>query len=222
MYPIVGLAAERRRALMSAFRKSEFVTLKLTPALILANALGFLLEADAGGRLVETFALWPPGRSGSPPFMPWQVITYSFLHGSVAHLFFNMLALWMFGGDLERVWGPRRFAIVYFASVFAGAVAQMVVGVLGAGPAVPVIGASAGVFGVLLAFAMVFPQRRVMLLIPPIPMSARVFVTLYGALELVLGVTGTQAGVAHFAHLGGMLGGYVAMRQLFHGRARLE
>ena len=187
----------------------------LTHWLIVANVLGFLLSLNAVETMFTLFALWPPGQSGAPPFMPWQLVSYSFLHGGAGHLFFNMFALWMFGGDLERLWGPRRFAIVYFASVLAGALAQLAIGQLSGGPAVPVVGASGGVFGLLLAFAMVFPERRVMLLIPPIPMPARVFVTLYGLLELVLGVTGTQAGVAHFAHLGGMLGGWLAMRLLF-------
>ena len=192
----------------------------LTQGLIVANVLGFLLSLNAAETVFTLFALWPPGQSGAPPFMPWQLVSYSFLHGGVGHLFFNMFALWMFGGDLERLWGPRRFAIVYFASVLTGALAQIAVGLVSGGPAVPVVGASGGVFGLLLAFAMVFPERRVMLLIPPIPMPARVFVTLYGLLELVLGVTGTQAGVAHFAHLGGMLGGWLAMRWLFPRRMR--
>ena len=192
----------------------------LTQGLIVANVLGFLLSLNAAETVFTLFALWPPGQSGGPSFMPWQLVSYSFLHGGVGHLFFNMFALWMFGGDLERLWGPRRFAIVYFASVLTGALAQIAVGLLSGGPAAPVVGASGGVFGLLLAFAMVFPERRVMLLIPPIPMPARVFVTLYGLLELVLGVTGTQAGVAHFAHLGGMLGGWLVMRRLFPRRMR--
>ena len=185
--------------------------LPVTRALLIANVAVYLLQLVSGNVLMDWLALWPLGYG----FMPWQLLTYGFLHGSLTHLFFNMFALWMFGGDLERLWGPRRFAIVYFASVLAGALAQLAIGQLSGGPAVPVVGASGGVFGLLLAFAMVFPERRVMLLIPPIPMPARVFVTLYGLLELVLGVTGTQAGVAHFAHLGGMLGGWLAMRQLF-------
>lgn len=128
------------------------------------------------------------------------------------HLAFNMLGLWMFGGDLERVWGASRVALTYFAGVFLGAGAQVLVaGVLGNGEA-PVIGASAGVFGLLLGFALVFPQRRIMPLFRPIPMPARIFVVLYAALELTLGVTGTQAGAAHFAHLGGLLGGWLVYR----------
>jgi membrane associated rhomboid family serine protease len=125
------------------------------------------------------------------------------------HLAFNMFALYMFGSDIERLFGSRFFLAYYLACVIAAAVTHLVVtGVAGVPPA-PTVGASGGMFGLLLAFGWYFPQRRVMLLIPPIPMSARVFVVLYGALELVLGVTGTQQGVAHFAHLGGMLGGWL-------------
>jgi membrane associated rhomboid family serine protease len=123
-----------------------------------------------------------------------------------------MLALYMFGSDLERVFGARRFTLYYFVCVVSAAIAQLAVAALGNLPPHPTVGASGGVFGLLLAFGLYFPQRMVMLLIPPIPMRAWLFVTLYGALELFLGVTGTQQGVAHFAHLGGMLGGYVTIR----------
>ncbi len=186
-----------------------------TQALIIANIAGFVLQQIFGGAMLQWLALWPPGAGGwanSSLLAPWQWLSYSFLHGSVMHLAFNMFGLWMFGGDLERVWGPRRVALAYFASVFLGAGAQVFVSaVLGSGGA-PVIGASAGVFGLLLGFALVFPERRIMPLFPPIPMPARVFVVLYAALELTLGVTGTQAGVAHFAHLGGLLGGWLVYR----------
>jgi membrane associated rhomboid family serine protease len=139
-------------------------------------------------------------------------VTYSFLHGNLMHLAFNMFALWMFGGELERVWGARRLATAYFASVVTGAVTHLLVaGAFGGGGA-PVVGASAGIFGLLLAYALLFPNRRIMLLFPPIPMPARVFVLLYVLLELYLGVTGTQSGVAHFAHLGGLLGGWWVYR----------
>ncbi|MDD5325701.1 MAG: rhomboid family intramembrane serine protease [Polaromonas sp.] len=186
-----------------------------TQALIIANVAGFVLQQFLGDAMLQWFALWPPGAGGwanSSLTAPWQWLSYSFLHGSVMHLAFNMLGLWMFGSDLERVWGLRRVALAYFASVFLGAGAQMLVaGVLGNSGA-PVIGASAGVFGLLLGFALVFPERRIMPLFPPIPMPARIFVLLYAVLELTLGVTGSQAGVAHFAHLGGLLGGWLVYR----------
>jgi len=164
--------------------------------------------------------LWPgagPGLAALPILTPWQLVTYSFLHGGLMHVGFNMFALWMFGAEVERVWGPRRMAMAYFASVVSGAVAQLLVGGLFVATGGPVIGASAGVFGILLAYALIFPNRTIVLLIPPIPMPARVFVLLYATLELVLGVTGTQEGVAHFAHLGGLLGGWLVYK---YGRAR--
>ena len=122
-----------------------------------------------------------------------------------------MLALYMFGGDIERLLGSRRFLVYYLACVVGAAVAQLVV--LGGmnRPPVPTVGASGGVFGLLLAFGMAFPHRKLMLLFPPIPMPAWLFVTLYGLLELYLGVFGSSQGVAHFAHLGGMVTGYVLL-----------
>ena len=132
------------------------------------------------------------------------------------HLLVNMLALYMFGGDLERLWGPRRYLQLYFASIVSAGLMQMVF--QGAtGQAAPTVGASGAVFGVLLGFAMYFPRRIIVPLIPPIPMPAPVFVGLYGALELYLGVTGTQEGVAHFAHLGGMLGAWLLI-QFWRGK----
>jgi membrane associated rhomboid family serine protease len=177
----------------------------VTLALLVANVAMFLLEmAGGGGAFVSMLALWPGER-----FQPWQIVTYSFLHGSVTHIFFNMLALYMFGGEIERLFGSRFYAAYYFASVVAAALCHLAITFLMGGPPIPTVGASGGVFGLLLAFGMYFPHRRVMLLFPPIPMSARTFVILFGIVELVLGVTGTQAGVAHFAHLGGMLGGWL-------------
>jgi membrane associated rhomboid family serine protease len=180
---------------------------RVTQALIIANALAFFMQAAGGGTLFTTFALWPVG----PQFAPWQIVTYAFLHGSVSHLVFNMFGLYMFGQDLERVWGPQRYLLYYTVSVVSAAVVQLAFAAWSGSPS-PTVGASGGVFGLLLAFALYFPQRRVMLLIPPIPMPAWVFATLYGIVELVLGVTGTASGVAHFAHLGGMLGGYLLIR----------
>lgn len=186
--------------------------------LLIANVAGFLLQQALGPVMIAWFALWP-GHWVNVLLEPWTLVSYSFLHGGMSHLFFNMFALWMFGSDLERVWGPRRLAFGYFLGVVTGAVAQIVVGEAFGGEGIPVIGASAGVFAVLLSYAIVFPSRTVMLLIPPIPLPARLFVFLYGALELVLGVTGSASGVAHFAHLGGMLGGWIAWR-FWQGRGR--
>ena len=117
----------------------------------------------------------------------------------------------MFGGAIERVFGGRRYLVYYFMSVIAAAVTQLLVAAL-TGGVYPTVGASGGVFGLLLAYGIYFPKSRVMLLFPPIPMPARLFVVIYAVIELYLGVTGTQEGVAHFAHLGGMLGGYLTLR----------
>ncbi len=166
-------------------------------------------------------ALWPWHTSnlqGVPPFEVWQLVTYGFMHGGLAHLFFNMFALYMFGSDIERSMGTNKYLIYYFTCVVGAAVAQLVVMALTHSPPIPTVGASGGIFGILLAFGIAFPERRIMLLFPPIPMPARVFVMLYGALELALGVFGTQQGVAHFAHLGGMAAGYLLILYWRHAR----
>ncbi|HEY8553109.1 MAG TPA: rhomboid family intramembrane serine protease, partial [Burkholderiales bacterium] len=119
----------------------------------------------------------------------------------------------------ERVWGQRRYLTYYFVCVVTAAVAQLGVTWL-SGSFYPTVGASGGVFGLLLAFGMMFPRRVVVLLIPPIPMPAWLFVTLYGVIELYLGITGTASGVAHFAHLGGMVGGYLMIQYWRSGTRR--
>ncbi len=139
------------------------------------------------------------------------MLSYAFLHDSMAHLAFNMIGLWMFGAELERVWGPRRLAVFYGVSVVTAALVQLGV-TAWMGSLTPTVGASGGLFGLLIGFAMVFPRRVITPLLPPIPMPAPVFVPLYGLIELTLGVTGTASGVAHFAHLGGLLGGWLVMR----------
>lgn len=181
---------------------------QMTQTLILVNIAAFLLEQMLGVPLAGRFALWPPG---SGLFMPWQIVTYAFLHAGIAHLAFNMFGLWMFGADLERVWGARRFGVFYGVSVLAAAGAQLLVAAA-LGSSAPTVGASGGLFGLLLGFAMIFPKRTIVPLLPPIPMPAWLFVTLYGLLELTLGVTGSASGVAHFAHLGGLFGGWMVIR----------
>jgi membrane associated rhomboid family serine protease len=185
-----------------------------TRAIIAANVVVYLVQQVLGETMARLFALWP---LGTPLFAPWQLVSYAFLHASIPHIFFNMFALFMFGRALEYFWGSRRFVVFYFACVISAAATQLLTSYLSAGPAEPTVGASGGVFGLLLAFAMYFPRQRITLLFPPIPMPAWLFVTLYGALELVLGVTNSQAGVAHFAHLGGMLGGAIV---ILYWRAR--
>ena len=176
-------------------------------ALLLINVAVYCLQVFTGDLLVRWFALWPMG-SG---FLPWQPLSYAFLHGDTMHLFFNMLGLWMFGAELERVWNTKRMLQFYAASVLTAAAVQLLVqAVLGSGA--PTVGASGGVFGVLLAYAMMFPTRRIMLLIPPVEISARTLAIIFGVLELVRGVSAPAGGVAHFAHLGGMLGAFLTIR----------
>lgn len=178
-----------------------------TQALILSCVVVFLLQS-LGVDGLAFFALWPVGSGG---FMPWQVITYAFLHGGLSHLVFNMFGLFMFGAELERVWGSKRLLVFYFASVIVAALTQLLVAAWSGSPN-PTVGASGGLFGLLVGFAMLFPHRRIVPLIPPIPMPAWLFVVIYGVIELFLGVTGSMSGVAHFAHLGGILGGWLTLR----------
>jgi len=186
-----------------------------TRALIIANVAVYGLELLAPRQMLELFALWP---LHNPHFEPWQLITYAFLHDptNLAHIFFNMFALFMFGRALEQYWGARRFVIYFLVCVLTAALTQLAVQAMG-GVQEETIGASGGVFGVLLAFAWYFPRQRLYVIPIPIPIPAWLLVTLYGFLELFLGVTGRQAGVAHFAHLGGMLGGALC---ILYWRAR--
>ena len=179
----------------------------VTKALILACVGFFCAGLLLPGWVEVLLALWP---LGSGRFMPWQLLTYGLLHGNVTHLFFNMLGLWMFGSEIERLWGGKRYAWFIVASVVSAAVVQLLWQMLTGGFA-PTVGASGGLFGLLLAFGMMFPNRIIMPLFPPIPMKAKTFVAVYGGLELLFGITG-GSGVAHFAHLGGMLGGFLMIR----------
>ena len=187
----------------------------VTRALLIANVAVYLLQMVTGNMLLIHFALWPLGPSQYADvqgFEPWQLVTYSFLHGGLMHIAFNMLALWMFGGPIERLFGSRPFALYYFVCVIGAAVAQLIVTAYVTGGYYPTLGASGGVFGLLLAYGMMYPYERILLLFPPIPMPAWLFVIGYGAVELFLGVTGSGAGVAHFAHLGGMAIGFLLIQ----------
>ena len=178
----------------------------ITKALLLTCTGIFLLQLIVP-LLDLWFALWP---LGSGRFLPWQVLSYAFLHGSPMHLFFNMFGLWMFGSELERLWGQRRYLQFLAAGALAAAAAQLVITAL-AGSIYPTVGASGALYALLLAFGMLFPNRVIMPLFPPIPMKARTFVLIFGSLELLLGLYG-GSGVAHFAHLGGMVGGFLMIR----------
>jgi membrane associated rhomboid family serine protease len=188
--------------------------------LLISNGIMFLLEFFFAYPLIQWLALWPLGASAGPDlgslepqFWAWQLVTYAFLHGGVMHLVVNMYALWLFGSRMESVWGSRAFAFYYLVCVIGAGVVQLVVATVGAGQGepYPTIGASGGVFGLLLAFGMTFPNETLLLLFPPVALKAKWFVILYGAIELWAGVTGMVAGVAHFAHLGGMLFGYLVL-----------
>ena len=187
----------------------------ITRALILINIGVYLLELLAPNVMLGLFALWP---LNSGLFRIWQLITYGFLHDprNVAHIFLNMFALFMFGRGLEMYWGGRRFLIYYLICVLSAAVTQLLVEGASGGTE-PVLGASGGVFGVLLAFAWYFPRQRLIVLPIPIPVPAWLFVTIYALIELFSGLTRTQQSVAHFAHLGGMLGGALC---ILYWRAR--
>jgi Uncharacterized membrane protein (homolog of Drosophila rhomboid) len=187
----------------------------ITLAIIVLNVLVYILSMFTGPDIIRVFGLWPPGSGGT--FHVWQLVTYSFLHGSIMHIGFNMFAVWMFGSMLERRWNDLRYLLTYLLSVVVAAMAQIAVSGYLMHAQGAVIGASGGVFGLLLAFALYFPTRRITILFLPWGIPARTFVFGYGLLELVLGVTQTEAGVAHFAHLGGLFGGWLAV-QYFRGR----
>jgi membrane associated rhomboid family serine protease len=195
----------------------------ITRALLIANVAVFLLQQVAGTFFEVNFALWPigeaqPMRLGNGAvigvgFELWQLITYAFLHGGFTHVAFNMFALWMFGAPVENALGARRYTFYYFACVLGAAFAQLaVIHYFKPDDFYPTEGASGGVFGLLLAFAMIYPGARIALLFFPVPIPAPIAVVGYMAVEFVLGITGTQEGVAHFAHLGGALAGFVLLR----------
>ncbi|MDX1607416.1 MAG: rhomboid family intramembrane serine protease [Candidatus Competibacterales bacterium] len=193
--------------------------------LLLINGVVFLIQQYADPFLIRWFALWPLGSPGLvmtpqgfwrvPEFELWQLVSYGFLHGGLLHIFFNMFGLWMFGVPLEQLWGARRFLHYYFVCVVGAGLVQLLVSSLlvdRAGGFYPTVGASGGVLGVLMAFAMMYPNRLIMLVFPPIPMKAKWFVVFFAGFTLWAGITGTQAGVAHFAHLGGMLFGFLMIQ----------
>lgn len=150
-------------------------------------------------------ALWP---LGSGMFEPWQLVSYMFLHANFSHIFMNLFALWMFGQAIENFWGTKRFTWYYFLTGIGAALLHMFIG----GGGAPTVGASGAVYGILLAFGMMFPNRPIMLLFFPVPIKAKYFVAIFGGIELFSGVVGTSSGVAHFAHLGGMLVGFILIK----------
>ncbi len=198
--------------------------------LLIINVLFFLAQnvaqatrTDLLAWVLNAMALYPVGVEGTgytifgglgqvPGFWPWQLVTYAFLHGSFGHILFNMFALWMFGVQIENRWGSQRFAVFYFVCVIGAAITHLFF----ISQAVPTLGASGGVFGVLLAFGMMFPNQPIYLYFL-FPIKAKWLVIGLGVLELWSGISGTQAGVANFAHLGGMVFGFL-MIQYWRGK----
>jgi len=176
----------------------------ITLGLVIACVAVFLGQQVQGPFIEQYFALWPLGEN----FHVWQLVSYFFLHGGVEHILFNMLGLIIFGPAIERAYGPRRYLTLILVSTIAAGLTQMAL-TAWTGDDAPTVGASGGIYGLLLAFAMTFPRATITPLIPPIPMRAPVAVAAFAAIELFSGITGTAAGVAHFAHLGGMLGAFL-------------
>lgn len=221
---------------MNQFRPTSFNILPpVIKNLIIINVLMFLLTMlleSMGIPLTGYLALFPVQ---SPLFEPYQFVTHMFMHGGLGHVFFNMFALWMFGSPLENVWGPKRFLIFYLVTGLGAAALYMGVnayevyqlqqtvalggpGVVAAQKALdlslvrPVVGASGAVFGVLLAFGMFFPNTLIYIYFL-FPLKAKYFVIIYGAIELYMGIANNPSdNVAHFAHLGGMLFGYILIK----------
>ena len=188
----------------------------VTRVLLIATVAMFGLQTLLGEARVAPLMLWPWGAAGEgAQFMPWQLLSYGFLHGGLLHLFFNMLVLFMFGAPLEHVWGGRRFATYYLACIAGAGVCQLLVAtwMMSEGQtAYPTVGASGGVLGLVLAYGLIFPQQKVMIFPIPFFIPARIAVVLIGLFALFAGVTGTMPGIAHFAHLGGMLTGGLLIR----------
>ena len=196
----------------------------VTRALLIANVVVFLLEQVPSLQplLLAYGALWPIGHAQlvqypngevmASGFHFWQVITYAFLHGGWTHIFFNMFALWMFGGPIEHLLGAKHYTFYYFFCAVTAAIAHMVVAQYFTHGFYPTLGASGAIFGLLVAFGVMYPRLKMFLIFLPIPMPACVFVIGYILLELFFGVSGYESGVAHFAHLGGAVGGFVLLQ----------
>lgn len=179
----------------------------MTVHLIIINVLMYIATKFNGQYMYENFSLFYPT---TPWFKVWQPLSYMFMHGGFWHIFFNMYSLFIFGKAVEQIIGRQRFTILYFAAGLAAAAAQL--GVQALDPAlqgVPTVGASGCVYGIIIAFAMIFPEARLTLIFPPVTLSAKWMAIVFIGIELFTGITGTQAGVAHFAHLGGALIGWL-------------
>jgi membrane associated rhomboid family serine protease len=187
---------------MAQYGNSMQRTTPVVLNLIIINALVFVAQMilDKTMDFTNTIALYP---YDSGLFEPYQLVTHMFAHGGFFHILFNMYALWMFGSVLERVWGPKRFLIFYLACGLGAGVAQMFVGA-------PAIGASGAIMGLLAAFAYLFPNTQFYILPFPFPIKAKYMVAIYAAIDLFGGLhPGAADNIAHFAHLGGMVMGFI-------------
>ena len=198
----------------------------VTKNLIIINVIIFVATLINQEFMIGTFALFYPT---SPFFRWWQVVTHMFMHGGFWHIFFNMYTLLIFGGVVERIIGPKKFLLFYFICGFGAVALHLGVEYLqmqaymdgvaqGSAKAMqniemikmtPTVGASGAIYGVLMGYAMLFPESRMTLLFPPVTLSAKWMVVAFAAIELLTGVTGWASGIAHFAHLGGMLIGWL-------------
>ena len=194
--------------------------------IIIINILVMIMTSLNGDFMYEHFALFYPT---SPFFRWWQPVTHMFMHGGFWHLFFNMYTLYIFGSVLERIWGTKKFLVFYFvtgigaAAIHTGVewiqmqhwLGEAAQGSMAAQTSIhmlkmtPTVGASGAIYGVLMGYAMLYPDSVLTLIFPPISMKAKWFVLIFAAIELLTGVTGTGGGIAHFAHLGGLVFGFL-------------
>ena len=180
----------------------------VTRTLLIINVIMFVATLVNENFMIGTFAMFPPY---SPYFRWWQPLTHMFMHGGWWHIIFNMYTLVMFGMVVERALDTKKYLVLYFVTGL-GAVALHLIVMTFFFPQqanVPMVGASGAIYGVLVAFAMLYPEARMTLIFPPVTLDAKWMVTIFIVLELLTGITGTQAGVAHFAHLGGALFGFL-------------
>ena len=193
--------------------------------LLLINVIMFLITSITGNFMYEHFALF---YFKSPFFKPYQLVTHMFMHGGFTHILFNMYTLFIFGTVLERVWGSQKFLFYYFVTGIGAALMHLgvmwlqlqgYISDLQAGDmfakahiqallTTPTVGASGAIYGLLLAYGMLFPNNIMQLIFPPVALKAKWFVLIFGALELLLGLSGRGGDIAHFAHLGGMVFGF--------------
>ena len=176
--------------------------------LLIINIIVFLGSELIGDPMYQYFALFP---IGSAFFRWWQFVTHMFMHGSFAHIFFNMWSLIVFGPVLERMWGSKKFLLYYFVCGLGAAGCHELVLFLQGASNIPTVGASGAIYGLLLGFGMLYPNYVLTLVFPPVSLKAKWFVVIFAAIELVTGILGTSDGVAHFAHLGGMLFGLILL-----------